>query len=665
MTLRVQLALLLLLVTFLPIAIFTYQNQQTTSQQYIASKDAALMQAKSLMADAIDDYIKITQEVLWSDSYISVFREFLEGDPNSRQRYFSEVYGVLRTVVVKDSVFVNSAALLDHSGENLMDTSAYIYTEDESVNEYYRSVIETGDSYFSTRLVKDLLGHALYVSSPIKNTQGEVLGLLRLRIDSNRFQYLISKSLRDFTFDAILWDEAFVQLANLRQPLLVGTQGHDPGDMTMNKESFQHQTPVWFTLPDGRELRMLRATIKTLPWTLELSQDKSEFTAILDENYRQWLVQLALVFIVTLVGAIVVATYFVWPIKRVGLVAERIASGDYKARVPVFGSIEVRGMANSLKKMTRIILSNLAELEVKHNDKVKAERALLELNADLESRVEERTKELLAANEEKREALALLVQSEKMAELGNLVAGVTHEVNTPLGNNVTVASSLGDQLKAFKKLDKSGKLTHSDLKEFLKNCEFAAEVLQKNCQRASELMGSFKRVAVDQTSMRRRTFSLADSVNEVITTLHSTLKKYKHEIHVDIPMELVLDSYPGPLDQVLTNLINNSLIHAFKSIEVGHIHITAGFMEGFDHQRIEMIYKDDGVGIPEASANQVFDPFYTTLGNEGGSGIGLYLIKSLVENELGGAVFLDVNTEKGVVFVFELPIKAPVIQKKS
>ena len=191
MTLRVQLSLLLLLVTFIPIATFTYLNQQETSRQYMASKDIALIQANDLLVDAIDDYIKTTQEVLWADSYIPDFKTYLESSKSQREILFSDVYEMLRSVIIKDSIFVNSAALLDVEGNNLMDTSAYHYSDDESQMEYFQSVIRKRDSYFSYQLVKDLQGDALYVSTPVKNHKGRVLGLLRLRIDPSRFQFLI------------------------------------------------------------------------------------------------------------------------------------------------------------------------------------------------------------------------------------------------------------------------------------------------------------------------------------------------------------------------------------------------------------------------------------------------------------------------------------------
>ena len=182
----------------------------------------------------------------------------------------------------------------------------------------------------------------------------------------------------------------------------------------------------------------------------------------------------------------------------------------------------------------------------------------------LEELVAERTAEL-------RQAMDQLVQSEKLAALGSLVAGVAHELNTPLGNARMVASSLGEHLLEFAAAVESGRLHRSQVDAFLKRGREAVDLLERNTARAADLIDHFKQVAVDQTSMRRRRFDLRQTVEEVLVTLRPQFKRAAHRVELTLPPDLALDSYPGPLEQVIANLISNSLTHGFESIAAGVI----------------------------------------------------------------------------------------------
>jgi len=650
MTLRLQLALLLLLVTFIPIALMTSHIEQRTSEEYVKSKDAALTQARDNVVQLYDNYIQNTLEVLWADSHIPSFRRYIEGEPIYREANLNRVHEMLRNVIVKDSIFVNSVALLDLSGNNLIDTSATLYRDVEAEYEYFLKGKESRLGYFSYALIDDVQGRALYVSTPIKSLEGHVIGLLRLRIEPSRIQLMLSQALKKTAFHARVFDGDMNILANLMNPDLIGKHYSETPLELMDQ-------PSWQTFPEGLRLRSVRSRLNQVPWIVEVSLNEAEYTSRLDENYYRWLIELAIVFLVTMLAAITLATLFVRPIRKVEKAANRIAEGRYQKNVPVIGSKEVRKMAKSLNKMTETILSSVAELEVKHKAKEKAEHQLLKLNSELERRVEERTQELLTANKEKVEAMEQLLHNEKMASLGALVAGVTHEVNTPLGNNVTVASTLDDNIRQFRKLTLEGGMKRSDLESFLENCGYASEILQKNCDRASELMGSFKQVAVDQTSMRRRNFSISQSVNEVITTLHSTLKKFSHSIDLDIPMELHVNNYPGSFDQVITNLINNSIIHGFRNKSQGCIKISAREETVDGRACVVVDYQDDGCGVPKDIAEKIYEPFFTTRAEDVGSGMGLYLIRSILEKDMQGSICLDQTHSPGARFLFTIPLE--------
>ncbi|MFC3151224.1 ATP-binding protein [Litoribrevibacter euphylliae] len=649
MTLKLQLTLLLVLVTFTPIAFMTYQMQQQAAEEFIASKDNSLILANNNLSNLFDGYIQNTLEVLWADSHIPSFRRFLEGDDDYRSEYLNNVHEMLRNVIIKDSIFVNSAALLNIDGMNLIDTSATLYHDIESYYPYYREGVKTYHGYFSKHLVQDVQGYALYASVPIKNGQGEAIGLLRLRIDPSRVQLMLSKALKKTTFQAKVFDSKHNVLANLNNPHLIGSA-------QSVAELEPVPAPTWVLNEENQKVRVIRTSLSSIPWMIEITLPSADYTAYIDQSFFQWLIDIGIIFLITLAGSIGLATYLVIPILKVEDAAKQIASGRTDQDVPLVGGLELRRMAESIKRMKDTILASVVEMEQKNKDKEKAELALLELNEQLERRVEERTQELLAANKEKGEAMEQLVNSQKMAELGTLVAGVTHEVNTPLGNNVTVASTLQEHLEQFKSLVETGCVKKSDLSEFLNSCEFATDILQKNCARASELMGSFKQVAVDQTSMRRRNFSVEKSVHEVITTLHNVLKKHNHSIRVHIPQTLHIDNYPGPFDQVITNLINNSVIHGFRNMKQGEITITARIKDVGDKSFVVIDFEDNGAGVPEKIVDRIFEPFFTTRAEDVGSGMGLYLIKSIVEKDLKGRIYLDKEYREGARFVLEVPM---------
>ena len=299
-------------------------------------------------------------------------------------------------------------------------------------------------------------------------------------------------------------------------------------------------------------------------------------------------------------------------------------------------------------------------------DKRRIEKEILELNANLELRVIERTDELQRANMELASTLATLnmaqeelVRSEKLAALGSLVAGIAHELNTPIGNSLMVASTLVDQTNTLADSFTDGGIKRSMLDSYLKDAGKAGDILVRNLFRAGNLVTSFKQVAVDQTSSQRRNFSLAEVVSEILLTLSPTIKKTSFEFSQDIPDDIVMDSYPGPLGQVITNLVNNALLHGFEGRSNGTVTLNAVLNKD---SWIELSVKDDGIGIPTANLNRIFDPFFTTKLGAGGSGLGLNITHNLVTGVLGGRVRVLSEVGMGTTFVLSLPAVAPHLQ---
>lgn len=284
------------------------------------------------------------------------------------------------------------------------------------------------------------------------------------------------------------------------------------------------------------------------------------------------------------------------------------------------------------------------------SDRKRVELELQQHREHLEELVEERTSEL-------RLAMAKLVQSEKLAALGNLVAGVAHELNTPLGISRTVASTLGDSLSDLKNHIQAGTLRRSQLEEFLETSDHAVTLLDRNTSRAAELISHFKQVAVDQTSTRRRCFFLYQITEELLSTLKPQIKQTLHQVKINIPPDIEMDSYPGPIEQIITNLVTNSLTHGFNGISAGQILIQT---KKINDTQIILRYSDNGTGIPEKILGQIFDPFFTTKLGQGGSGLGLSIVYNLVTNILAGSINVKSTSEHGTEFTITLPITAPI-----
>lgn len=290
--------------------------------------------------------------------------------------------------------------------------------------------------------------------------------------------------------------------------------------------------------------------------------------------------------------------------------------------------------------------------------RVDQEEKVTRMNEELEQRVDDRTKELSYTNthllqslQHLNEAQDQLVQSEKMASLGGLVAGVAHEINTPIGVGVTAASHLDMKMKKYAQLYEKNELSRTDFESMLSLATETSDMILSNLKRAADLIRSFKQVAVDQTSDDQRTFKLKGYIEEVIQSLKPSFKNTRHKIVVDCPEEIELYSYPGAISQIITNIVMNSLIHGFENINEGEIR--------FDIKRtndaVLIHYADNGRGVDEVTLNKMFDPFYTTRRGQGGTGLGMHITFNLVTQKLCGTIKCQSIKNKGIDFDIVLP----------
>ena len=339
------------------------------------------------------------------------------------------------------------------------------------------------------------------------------------------------------------------------------------------------------------------------------------------------------------------------PLNQLQRDVDHLGEGDLDSSIQVIRHDELGKLAQGVDSM-RQRLGESMKIQANHS-------------ATLEQRVSERTTALNNSNQELRETLETLKnaqleiqRSDRLAALGSLVAGVAHELNTPIGNSVTVASTLQAFSLDFKKALDQG-ITRSALVRYIENNTQASEMLLRNLHNAAELIGSFKRVAVDRTSAQRRQYKLDEVVKETVLTMGAFIRQKSCEVKIEIESHIQMDGYPGPLGQVFTNLINNALIHGFDQRDNGLITISAHPIKSSLPAAVELIIIDDGMGISNANIGRIFDPFFTTKLGQGGSGLGLNIAYNLITDVLGGHIQVESTVGEGARFLIQLPLSAP------
>jgi ligand-binding sensor domain-containing protein/signal transduction histidine kinase len=252
------------------------------------------------------------------------------------------------------------------------------------------------------------------------------------------------------------------------------------------------------------------------------------------------------------------------------------------------------------------------------------------------------------------ETQAQLAAREKLASLGSLVAGVAHELNTPIGNSLLMASTLQEKTGDIAARFDSANLRRSDLADYMAASREASSLIMRSLHNAAELVNSFRQVSVDQASAQRRRFDLAQACQEIVATLMNTVRLAGHRLELEVAPGIVMDSFPGPLGQVVINFVNNALLHAFEG-PGGSMVLEAALHEG----GVRIVFRDDGRGIPQGDLARIFDPFFTTRMGQGGTGLGLNITWNIVTTLLGGSVRVESGQGRGTAFILELPLRAP------
>jgi PAS domain S-box-containing protein len=320
--------------------------------------------------------------------------------------------------------------------------------------------------------------------------------------------------------------------------------------------------------------------------------------------------------------------------------------GEHVSRFHATGEAKIMGQEREVLAKRRDGSLFPLELTVSASD-VGGQRLYIGVGRDITARRE--SEAAVAA------AQRSLLQAEKMAALGSLIAGVAHEVNTPMGVGVTAASHLHESIRAFDARYREGSMRRNDLEEFLAVAEQSASILETNLSRASELIRSFKQVAVDQTDGEVRELGLAEYTEKILTSLRPLFKNRQVEVDLAIPPQVQVTLQAGALAQIITNLVKNSLVHAFDPQDRGQIRLSARQVDGLIH----LTYSDDGKGMTPDVARRVFDPFFTTRRGAGGSGLGMHIVFNLVTQGLHGEIRCESTPGQGTQFHLKFPGHTP------
>lgn len=368
---------------------------------------------------------------------------------------------------------------------------------------------------------------------------------------------------------------------------------------------------------------------KTLVGRLELQMSTAGYVRKVSEVRQQYVrhgLQIS-------IGALLVILLLMhWrlvrPLEDLVAASGRLEKGQLDVPIRRVFRDEVGALADSLEATRLALIHLIAQLESRNQE-------LTDANEHLEQRVAERTESLELTLLTLERAQEEIVQTEKLASLGRVVAGVAHELNTPIGNALTVASTIQAEVEELKAAFTASTLRRSALTAFFGRADEGLALSMSNLQRAAHLISDFKQVAVDQTSDQRREFDLAEVTSEILNMLQPTLRKSGCEVQKFLCPDLVCDSFPGRYGQVLTNLVMNASIHGFEPGTTGRITVSIGAV---DAQTAELVVSDNGSGMEDAVRARIFDPFFTTKMGRGGTGLGMNIVHGIVTRVLGGQI---------------------------
>ncbi|MDP7593856.1 MAG: HAMP domain-containing sensor histidine kinase [Litorilituus sp.] len=388
---------------------------------------------------------------------------------------------------------------------------------------------------------------------------------------------------------------------------------------------------------------------------LYIQSSLQEFSNYIDKTIYNALLLFLLVIIAFTFLALSIHKRFKQPIAKItGSILQISQSKDFSRRLAECSIIELDILTRNINILLNRSEQSMAIQETIYQQALsKNDRLTDKVNARTDA-LKESNQELLSTLEKLHQFQGQLVENEKMASLGDMVAGIAHEVNTPIGLGVTASSIMTDNLNEIKEAFENKTLKSSQLRKFLIHGQENLGIIYRNLERAAKLITSFKKVAVDQSNVEQQQFNVKNLLDEVILTLKAKINEEQVKVTLECNEKLIVESKPGPINQILINLILNSILHGFEHRVGGNINISIMYLS----EQLLITYKDDGIGINENIKAKIFEPFTTTKRGSGGSGLGLHLVYNLVNQALNGHIDFESTIGHGTKFEITVPVKA-------
>jgi len=614
---------------------------------------ALIWNGAKVLGSAWDD----VRQVRESDKILALLESEMGRLQNLIHRYYNQpspelsaeilllreaVLGTLTTRASTDPMLSGSVAELEHVTERFLDGFGELRTVQATINKTYEQQVlgPAKDMAGLYSIIEGATGHRDALIWPSLGKSREAFTAMLVAANSY-YLSLASASAEDARRNTetiektipVMTDLADNDLQRLAlQRLSTRTQALREG-LAKLSDQLSNRTELLRNTIDATQAEAMGA-IDDLSDKMRQREQRAQetFDRTLADISRRVL-SIAVIFLgIILPVGVLIALSIRLPLQQIMTAMRAITLGDYEREVQgTSARDEVGAMARAVEVFRENAVAKRKTEDELRAAKEKAESALLELNTAQQN----------------------LIDAERLAALGGLVAGVAHEVNNPIGISLTVASSFARRTEMFEaELRSAGGLRRSQLEEFVRTSRDAAHQLVANLERAGELIQSFKQVAVDRSHAERRQFNLSEATDQIIASLRPVLKRAPIALTLDVPEGLMIDGYPGSYGQILTNLFLNAVNHAFTGGRSGTISVSA---RPRGHDDVEIIFADDGAGMSPDVQRQAFDPFFTTRRNEGGTGLGLHIVYNLVTQQLGGRMMLESRLGQGTTFRIIMP----------
>lgn len=582
----------------------------------------------------------------YTDQYSS--NGYIPMEPMKNSTYEQQVYQMLESFKNTHSSVKNASLGVDVNGGFVKSPPSKRFNGyDARTRDWYIAAVNHPNQVVLSNLYKTSSNEfVLYSVKAILDEHSSIKGVISLDFDLKDFSDMISEVRIGKSGYAVLVDASGNIMAHPTNQQLIGKPFSTLGIKELQNLSDLTAKKFTTTLFDQNKYR-----IEIVPsenpyaplYYIAILEEKEFYSSLNSLIYK--IIFLALL----LCGVAFLLSYWISsriasPLEILGHAADEIASGNLDKRIDMNTDDDIGILANRFDKMTEALQEAQTHLE----DMVKERTDALQLaNSDLKN-VNEALNATITLLEKTQ---AQLIQSEKLAGLGTLVAGIAHEINTPVGVAVTACSYKAQLDKEVRDKYQQDQLTRKVLEEYLQKSDEAVQMVMRNLERASSLIQSFKQVAVDQSVEISRTIAMRTYLDEIFLTLKPKLMQSNLNLEIDCPADLKIHTYPSALFQVVTNFVMNTLLHAYDHSDEGIISISVHD----DPNHWHLIFEDQGKGISPDIKTRVFDPFFTTKRNTGGTGLGLHIVYNIVTLQLGGEITCESQLNQGTRFILKIP----------